>query len=113
MSTLRSEIETGKSKHWRRNVFGIGRIAPFFFNNYLYLIIVQVLTDEFRWNYSHLWLALIQADLDNIKRYGMALGTGELYPLFACMVTARSWNSVSTGIDKVNPTKAEVGIVFQ
>ncbi|XP_072032630.1 aarF domain-containing protein kinase 1-like [Amphiura filiformis] len=67
----------------------------------------QTLTDEFRWNYSHLWLALIRADLDNIKQYGQALGAGELYPLFACMLTARSWNSVTTGIDKVTPNQAE------
>ena len=30
MSTLRSEIETGKSKHWWRNVFQIGRICMLF-----------------------------------------------------------------------------------
>ena len=32
MSTLRSEIETGKSKRWRRNVFGIGRITYLVFS---------------------------------------------------------------------------------
>jgi len=32
----------------------------------------------------------------------MELGVGELYPLFACMVTARSWESLSSqdGVSK-------------
>ena len=51
--------------------------------------------------------------MDNIKHYGQALGAGELYPLFACMLTARSWKSVTTGIEKVAPNTAEVGIIIK
>ena len=36
------------------------------------------------------------------------LGVGELYGLFACMVTGRSWNSIRKGIDKSEKNAAEV-----
>lgn len=60
----------------------------------------QELTDNFRVNYCNLWQALIAADMDGIRRYSQRLGAGELYPLFACMLTARSWDSVNRGISQ-------------
>lgn len=36
---------------------------------------------------------------------------GDLYPLFACMLTGRPWESVIAGIDKVKPTSAEKELV--
>ncbi|XP_056409262.1 aarF domain-containing protein kinase 1 isoform X3 [Hyla sarda] len=60
----------------------------------------QELTDNFRLNYCHLWEALIAADMDGVRRYSQRLGVGDLYPLFACMLTARSWNSVNRGITR-------------
>ncbi|KAM3918753.1 aarF domain-containing protein kinase 1 [Leptodactylus fuscus] len=60
----------------------------------------QELTDNFRMNYCHLWKALIAVDMDEVRRYSQLLGAGDLYPLFACMLTARSWDSINRGIDQ-------------
>ncbi|XP_044128522.1 aarF domain-containing protein kinase 1 [Bufo gargarizans] len=67
----------------------------------------QELTDNFRLNYCHLWQALLAADMAGVRRYSQRLGAGDLYPLFACMLTARSWDSVSRGIDRGPVSAAE------
>ncbi|XP_013928816.1 PREDICTED: uncharacterized aarF domain-containing protein kinase 1 [Thamnophis sirtalis] len=67
----------------------------------------QVLTDSFRLDYCRLWQALIKADIKQIKKYSQDLGAGDLYPLFACMLTARSWESVNKGIDRLPVTSNE------
>ncbi|XP_029139299.1 uncharacterized aarF domain-containing protein kinase 1 isoform X2 [Protobothrops mucrosquamatus] len=67
----------------------------------------QVLTDGFRLDYCRLWQALIKADVKQIKKYSQRLGAGDLYPLFACMLTARSWESVNRGIDRLPVTSKE------
>ncbi|XP_007472792.2 aarF domain-containing protein kinase 1 [Monodelphis domestica] len=67
----------------------------------------QVLTEEFRLNYCHLWQALINVDMENVKIYSQRLGAGDLYPLFACMLTARTWNSVTKGISQAPLTSRE------
>ena len=53
-------------------------------------------------------MSLIKADIDGIKTYAQKLNAGKLYPLFACMLTARTWESVAEGIDKKELTEAEV-----
>ncbi|KAJ7417635.1 putative aarF domain-containing protein kinase 1 [Willisornis vidua] len=60
----------------------------------------QVLSDSFRMDYCRLWQALIKADMKRVQKYSRRLGAGDLYPLFACMLTARSWESVNRGIDQ-------------
>ncbi|KAK2150013.1 hypothetical protein LSH36_427g03001 [Paralvinella palmiformis] len=67
----------------------------------------QTLTDEFRLDYCKLWKAIIGTDMDRIKKYSERIGIGRLYPLFACMVTARSWSAISKGVDKLEFTKSE------
>ncbi|KAI0210514.1 AarF domain-containing protein kinase 1 [Lamellibrachia satsuma] len=67
----------------------------------------QTLTDDFRMNYCHLWLSLLKADVDAIRMYADKMGTGDLYHLFACMVTSRSWKAVEKGIDKTSITEEE------
>ncbi|KAG8449002.1 hypothetical protein GDO86_015894 [Hymenochirus boettgeri] len=67
----------------------------------------QVLTESFRLDYCKLWQALIAADMQGIRTYSQRLGAGELYPLFACMLTARSWKSVNRGIGKSSISKEE------
>ncbi|XP_041354027.1 aarF domain-containing protein kinase 1-like isoform X1 [Gigantopelta aegis] len=67
----------------------------------------QMLTDDFRMNYSKLWISLINADVDGIKKYAEAMNCGNLHGLFACMLTARSWKAVSAGIDKHEFSEAE------
>ncbi|XP_014105187.1 PREDICTED: uncharacterized aarF domain-containing protein kinase 1 isoform X3 [Pseudopodoces humilis] len=60
----------------------------------------QVLSESFRMDYCRLWQALIKADMKRVQKYSRRLGAGDLYPLFACMLTARSWESVNRGIDQ-------------
>ncbi|XP_032964522.1 aarF domain-containing protein kinase 1 isoform X3 [Rhinolophus ferrumequinum] len=67
----------------------------------------QVLTEEFRLDYCHLWQSLIWTDMKRVKKYCQRLGAGDLYPLLACMLTARSWNSVNRGISQAPVTAAE------
>ncbi|XP_039597305.1 aarF domain-containing protein kinase 1 isoform X2 [Polypterus senegalus] len=67
----------------------------------------QVLSDKFRLHYSRLWLSLIRADMKGVEKYSRLLGAGDLYPLFACMLTARSWTAVNSGIDQTPVTQKE------
>ncbi|KAM8921144.1 aarF domain-containing protein kinase 1 [Pelodytes ibericus] len=67
----------------------------------------QVLTDSFRLNYCHLWQALIGANMEGVRKYSQRLGAGEMYPLFACMLTARSWDAVNKGIKQGSVSKEE------
>lgn len=79
------------------------------FNNTLgHCFFFKVLTDSFRLDYCRLWQALIKADIKQIKKYSQRLGAGDLYPLFACMLTARSWESVNKGIDRLPVSSNEV-----
>ena len=55
-----------------------------------------------------MWISLINADMDGIKKYAKAMNCENLHGLFACMLTARSWKAVSAGIDKHEFSEAEV-----
>lgn len=68
-----------------------------------------MLTEEFRLDYCHLWQSLIWTDMERVKQYSQRLGAAELYPLFACMLTARSWDSVKRGIGQAPVSATEVG----
>ncbi|XP_066468210.1 aarF domain-containing protein kinase 1 isoform X2 [Tiliqua scincoides] len=67
----------------------------------------QQLSENFRFDYCRLWQSLIKADMKRIQKYSRRLGAGDLYPLFACVLTARSWNSINRGIDKLPVTAQE------
>nr|XP_061798885.1 aarF domain-containing protein kinase 1-like [Nerophis lumbriciformis] len=67
----------------------------------------QVLQPDFRINYCRLWQALIHQDMSQVERYSRKLGAGDLYPLFACVLTARSWAAVNSGIGSVPVTHSE------
>ncbi|VDL79093.1 unnamed protein product [Nippostrongylus brasiliensis] len=54
--------------------------------------------DRFRGLYADLWLALLTPDPDKLRSVAADMGVGELYGLFACIVTRRSWKAVSQGI---------------
>uniref|UniRef100_A0A8C9FC42 AarF domain-containing protein kinase 1 n=1 Tax=Pavo cristatus TaxID=9049 RepID=A0A8C9FC42_PAVCR len=68
----------------------------------------QVLSESFRMDYCRLWQALIKADMKRVQKYSRRLGAGDLYPLFACMLTARSWESVNRGIDQSPVSASEL-----
>ncbi|XP_034015519.1 aarF domain-containing protein kinase 1 [Thalassophryne amazonica] len=67
----------------------------------------QVLHSEFRLNYCHLWQALIKGDMSAVERYSRRLGAGDLYPLFACVLSARSWKAINAGITSTPVTHFE------
>ncbi|XP_034714278.1 aarF domain-containing protein kinase 1 isoform X2 [Etheostoma cragini] len=67
----------------------------------------QVLESDFRLNYCRLWQALIKGDMPGVERYSLRLGAGDLYPLFACVLTARSWAAINVGISSVPVTHSE------
>uniref|UniRef100_A0A3P8TC70 AarF domain-containing protein kinase 1 n=1 Tax=Amphiprion percula TaxID=161767 RepID=A0A3P8TC70_AMPPE len=67
----------------------------------------QVLQPDFRLDYCRLWQALINSDMSGMERYSRRLGAGDLYPLFACVLTARSWKAVNAGISSVPVTHSE------
>lgn len=53
-------------------------------------------------------MAVLRKDLQSIKIHAQALNGGELYPLLACIITARSWDSIRTGVDRTAVNRAEV-----
>uniref|UniRef100_A0A7E4UUU0 ABC1 domain-containing protein n=1 Tax=Panagrellus redivivus TaxID=6233 RepID=A0A7E4UUU0_PANRE len=81
----------------------------------------STLPDDFRIDYCNLWNALLKPDKAEIKRrmknskpsilfqrICTKMNVGELYDLFACIVTSRSWQSVTEGVHRVKQTKQEV-----
>ncbi|XP_037819172.1 aarF domain-containing kinase 1 [Lucilia sericata] len=66
------------------------------------------LTDKFRYDYSKLWLSILNVDRVGMRKYSHNLGIkGDLYGLFACMVTGRPWETLVQGVNKVKYTKEE------
>ena len=59
-----------------------------------------------------MWQALISTDLEGIKRSSEDLGVGDMYGLLACMLTARSWDVVTSGINQENVSEEEVSLPF-
>ncbi|XP_033328230.1 aarF domain containing kinase 1 [Megalopta genalis] len=58
------------------------------------------LSNEFRWEYSKLWLAIFDRDKSAMQIHCARLGVSDLYGLLACMVSGRSWNAIMAGIQK-------------
>lgn len=66
------------------------------------------LSDKFRYDYSKLWLSIIEKNRENMKQYASNLGIREeLYGIFACMVTGRPWESIVKGIGDTKPSASE------
>jgi aarF domain-containing kinase len=72
---------------------------------------LQTLTDDFRIHYSKMWLAMINADVEGMRRHADAMNVGHMFGLFACMLSARSWNSLTAGITKNEFSEAEVPVL--
>ena len=47
-----------------------------------------------------------------IQYWADRLGAGHMYGLLACIVTARSWNAISKGIDRKAFSEEEVGYLY-
>lgn len=65
------------------------------------------LSNEFRWEYSKLWLAILNKDKVAMQKHCNELGVGDMYGLLACMVAGRTWESVISGIQRVKYNKVE------
>uniref|UniRef100_A0A914HJJ0 ABC1 atypical kinase-like domain-containing protein n=1 Tax=Globodera rostochiensis TaxID=31243 RepID=A0A914HJJ0_GLORO len=65
------------------------------------------LPDELRIDYAKLWIALIRPDKDEMRRVCERMNIGEYYGLFACIVSMRSWKSVSEGISRTEIDETE------
>ena len=52
-------------------------------------------------------MAVINSNVKDIERTARKLGVGEMYGLFACMTSGRSWNAIQSGIDKLKKSDAE------
>nr|CAD7409427.1 unnamed protein product [Timema poppensis] len=66
-----------------------------------------VLTNEFRYQYSNLWLSILNSDKEAMKKNCDNLGVGDLYGLFVCMVAGRTWDAVLSGLEKTKFTTNE------
>lgn len=71
----------------------------------------QTLSNEFRIDYCKMWQSLIESDLEGIKQSSKKLGVEEMYGLLACILTARSWDVVTTGIDQGPVTDDEAELI--
>ncbi|XP_066157451.1 aarF domain-containing kinase 1-like isoform X1 [Euwallacea fornicatus] len=72
------------------------------------------LKDEFRINYANLWLSILDRDRKGMRQYSKNLGIeGDIYGLFACMVTGRTWETIMKGMDRQTFTKGEKAFVQQ
>lgn len=70
-------------------------------NLIIYYCVFQNLSDEFRVEYANLWLSILNRDRKAMRHHSANLGIkGDLYGLFACMVTGRTWDTILKGIDQ-------------
>jgi len=53
------------------------------------------LDPKFRLEYARLWRSIVLADTKGIAESSKILGVGDLYPLFAAMLTQRPWDDVA------------------
>lgn len=67
----------------------------------------STLTDKFRLQYCRMWMSLLNADIEGMKKVGDEMGVGNLYGMLACILSARSWSAVSKGIRTVKTSQSE------
>jgi len=56
------------------------------------------LSDQFRWEYSKLWLAILDGDRTAMREHSARLGVADHYGLLSCMVSGRSWDTIVSGV---------------
>ena len=62
---------------------------------------IFLINQVYRYNYANLWYSIIERDVPGIERWARELGSEDLYPLLATIVTGRSWEVVNDkGIKK-------------
>jgi aarF domain-containing kinase len=68
----------------------------------------QNLSEQFRYNYANIWMSILEKDIKKLEILTKHFNVGEYFALFACIITGRSWDAISQGIDKVKFTSIEV-----
>jgi len=53
------------------------------------------LDDKFRLSYAHLWQSLIKGDREGIRQYAGEMNAGDMYSLFASMLTRKSFEDIT------------------
>ena len=66
------------------------------------------MTKKFRYDYAHLWLSILNRDVEKLKEDTKRFDSEVYYGLLACIVAGRSWNAIIKGVDKVKYTNFEV-----
>lgn len=83
----------------------LGLLSTFF---QYHALCAQNLTDNFRYEYAQLWISILNRDTQHMFDHCAALGVGDLFWLFASMVTGRSWDAIRTGINTTKFDASEV-----
>ena len=68
----------------------------------------QSLSEEFRYNYANIWMSILEKDIKKLEILTKHFNVNEYFTLFACIITGRSWDAISQGINKVKFTSIEV-----
>ena len=71
---------------------------------------MQTLSREFCFNYANLWMAVLERNTQKIESLTKKFGVNEFYGLFTCIITGRSWDSITKGIDRVHFSQNEVNV---
>uniref|UniRef100_A0A7G3AXI4 Protein kinase domain-containing protein n=1 Tax=Lutzomyia longipalpis TaxID=7200 RepID=A0A7G3AXI4_LUTLO len=72
----------------------------------------STLSDQFRYDYSQLWLSILRVDRLAMRQFSEKLGIrGNLYGIFACMVTGRPWEAVVAGIVRTKQSTREKNLI--
>ncbi len=69
------------------------------------------MSNQFRYNYANMWMAILDKDLKRIESLACKFNVPEFFGLFACIITGRSWEAIGKGIDKVKFSPQEVFII--
>ena len=56
----------------------------------------QEMTPTLRYEYASLWQSLIFGDQEGIRRRSIGMNAGDLYPIFAAMLTYKEWDEITS-----------------
>lgn len=71
------------------------------------------LSNEFRWEYSKLWLSILNKDKLAMQKHSDKLGVGNMYGLFVCMISGRSWETIMHGVQKKKYNSSELDLFYK
>ena len=68
---------------------------------------------ELRLNYAKLWRAIIFGDEAGIRRYSERMGAGDMYQLWASMLTTRTWDKILSAADDLDSLRVSASMTSQ